>query len=391
MHDNINKQSIILFICHESSRTGAPISLLTLMEWLIREKKLPCRVIINKGGELSGSFSQLAPTLIINASMPEFFLSRFFLKLLRRLALKKRIREFMPVAPGLIYSNTTANGRLSAILKKMFDAPVITNVRELKSIISSLGQTNLHSLIETTDRYIAVSRAAMDNLVASYDVPPRRISVIYGAIKPPGEITVPKEKILDHLKLPRGQMIVGAAGMVDLIKGYDLFIDTADYVCNTRKAGNILFLWLGRFGRGKEKLVRERVRSLGLESSVYFLGESSDPFSIFNVFDIYYLASREDTFPRAMLECGYLGIPTLCFVGSGGCTEFVTEDCGLLISNFDTRAAGTALIELSHDFNKLKKLGLNAGKKAASNFTIDIQGENYYQVINEVMNREGQE
>ncbi|HLF33156.1 MAG TPA: glycosyltransferase family 4 protein [Cyclobacteriaceae bacterium] len=389
MHDNINKQSIILFICHESSRTGAPISLLTLMEWLIREKNLSCRVIINKGGELSGSFSRMAPTLIINATMPEFFLTRFFLKMLRRLTLKKRIRKFIPVAPGLIYSNTTANGHLSAILKKMFHAPVITNVRELNSIISTLGQDNLHSLIETTDHYIAVSRAAMENLVTSYDVPSRRISVIYGAIKPPEEAAVPKEKMLNQLKLPRGHMIVGAAGMVDRIKGYDLFIDTADYVHNTRKAGNILFLWIGRFGRGKEKLVRERIRSLGLESSVYFLGESSDPYSIFNVFDIYYLSSREDTFPRAMLECGYLGIPTICFAGSGGCTEFVTEDCGILISNFDTRAAGTAMIELSFDSNKIKRLGLNAGKKATGNFMIDIQGENYYRVINEVMNREG--
>jgi glycosyltransferase involved in cell wall biosynthesis len=252
-----------------------------------------------------------------------------------------------------------------------------------------MGAKNLRLVMDSTDHFIAVSRAAKNNLVINYKVPEEKITVVYGAVKVPVEGIHRKTEIPEMYNLPETNFIVGAAGRVDHIKGYDLFIDIAEEVCHGHKKKDIIFVWAGSFGRGKRESVNEKIYAKNLIGNVFFTGELKEPFGLYALFDVWLIPSREDTFPRVILEAAVLGKPSLCFEDSGGGIEFVEDKKnGILIPDFDIHAAAEAIIGLCADRKWLNELGENAKRKVLSGFTINQQGENYFHIINRFLERE---
>src|SRR6266404_7553547 len=60
--------SSILFVSHDASRSGAPIALLRLLQWLKTNGTYPFSILLASGGELTPAFSELAETWSIDQS-----------------------------------------------------------------------------------------------------------------------------------------------------------------------------------------------------------------------------------------------------------------------------------------------------------------------------------
>ena len=55
----------VVFVSPDASRTGAPMALLRLLEWLSRRTDLRFRILLYQDGPLAPEFAALAPTVTL--------------------------------------------------------------------------------------------------------------------------------------------------------------------------------------------------------------------------------------------------------------------------------------------------------------------------------------
>lgn len=365
----------ILFICHESSRTGAPISLLYFLRWIKKNTGQKFFILIEKGGEIEGLFKELGPTLIVRPQRLTL-LQKIWSKIHYSSYVTNRLKKLYDEPVGLIYLNTFSNGKLASILKSRFTCRLVTHVHELERVIRESGSRNIQLLIRLTDHFIAASRSVRDNLMLNHAVAGSRISVHYEAIEPFGNV---REESGEN---PGGlDFIVGGAGFVDYRKGFDLFLETARIVAGDEAGRGIRFVWAGGFGRHKRKIAGKYIELHGLEKYVSFLGELSDPFPVYRQTSLFFLSSREDPFPLVMLEHAYLGIPVIGFRGSGGVEEFLDYDPEFLADPEDTRGMARLILKFRNDRRLAERAGEKLRKKVTDQHLIDKVGNTYFNRI----------
>lgn len=102
-------------------------------------------------------------------------------------------------------------------------------------------------------------------------------------------------------------------------------------------------------GDGPERARAEaRVRELGLERWVRFLGKRRDFIKYLQQADAFLLPSETESFGVAALEALSAGVPVLAY-NVGGLPELVTSDVGRLVEPFDLEALAAAVLEVLRD------------------------------------------
>lgn len=369
----------ILFVCHESSMTGAPISLLTFIKWIREYTDQTFSIVIEKGGDLEKAFRALGPTRVIRPYKMNF-IQKVWSKIHYASYVISRLKSFLEEPIGLIYHNTISQGFLLSILKREIRCPVITHIHELEGVIQSTGIYNIRRIKRATNHYLAASGAVKENLIRSHHIPPSDITVHYECI-PAIPDHIDSRPAVVPLNISGSDFVVGGAGFVDQRKGFDIFLETARFLIREKHLYQFKFIWVGAFGRNKQKVVEEFIGANGLGDFVSFLGEKKDPYPIFRMFDLFFLASREDPYPLVMLENAYFGIPVTGFSGSGGIDEFLMETPELLIGGLTIPHASDKLIQLEKDRKKLGKYGALLRKKVKENHLMDLCGERFYENI----------
>ncbi len=368
---NVSKNCSVLFICHESSRTGAPVVLLNLLKWIRGNKDISTWIIINKGGELDHDFERLAPTLILKPARSETLPRKITRKFKGKHPEFRKIRKFVPDNITLVYSNTAANGDLLDFIKRYFKCPIITHLHELENVIRSLGNDNLKHVLKNTDYYIAASEKVKDYFCNNHQVSEDAICVVHEFISPPDSLTGNHPVLPIGIRINKEDFVVGSVGFVDYRKGFDLFLETASAVINEPGIQGVKFLWVGEFGHGRKKITENYLKRHHLEDMVAFTGGARNPYGYYSLFNIFFLASREDPFPLVMLESSWFGKPVMAFRNSGGAAEFIDENSGILLDDYDPGKAAEWIIHLKDQREYLLNLGNHARDKINESFLTD--------------------
>ncbi|MBR9999656.1 MAG: glycosyltransferase family 4 protein [Cyclobacteriaceae bacterium] len=335
-------------------------------------------ILIDKGGDLEGSFRELGPTYVIRPLS-----HRLYQKIWSRISygsyLNCRLQHLMEIPVGLIYLNTFSNGRLADQLKKKFKCRLITHTHELESVIQTAGRKNIQLLHRITDHYIAASAAVKKNLIINHRIPENKITVHFEAIEP---VSAGSDKPVNFpIDLKDSDFVVGGAGFVDYRKGFDLFLETARILVQEENCTHARFIWIGGFGRNKQKIVDGFIERHGLQNHVKFPGEMADPFPVYRRFNLFFLSSREDPYPLVMLENAYLGIPVIGFKGSGGADEFLDHDEELLADSFKAREAARKIMVFMKNKSLVTAAGRRLREKVREKHMIDRCGRLYYNRI----------
>jgi len=345
------RRPCILFISHESSRTGAPIFLLRFLRWLNEQGDLSFHVLVGSKGSLYPEFAALGPA---DSFEPE---PTFLYRLLRKLGLNRaarknhqaRLRQLLAARQiDLIYSNTIVNGEILEFLS-FLDCPVITHVHELENVIRFFGERNTALVKARTDRFIAVSGAVARGLTAAAGIPAEKIETIYGFIpipvRPANFVQTSRREVREELQVSGATHLVCGCGSIEPRKGINEFLKVAHKVVAQNPAGSVLFLWVGG-GAAQIEAALATARSLGVEGHVRFLGVKQDVARYFAASDVFFLSSLEDPFPLVMMEAALQGLPIVCFQEAGGAPEFVADDAGFAIPGFDLDLAAARITEL---------------------------------------------
>lgn len=216
-----------------------------------------------------------------------------------------------------------------------------------------------------TSRYIAVSQAVRDGLIAQ-GVPPEVIALI-----PPGVDTdrfrppTPDERGAARrtLRLPPEGPIVGFLGRLAPEKGPDLLLSAL--------AGLPEPPYLAVAGEGPmEAALRAQAVRLGLVPRVRFLGRLSDPRPFLWAVDLLAAPSRREGLGLSALEALACGRPVVGF-RSGGLVEAVRPGWdGLLVPAGDVALLGRAVARLSQDEVLRRRMANEGRRRVASSFSL---------------------
>ena len=370
----------ILFFSHSATRTGAPIVLLNLIQWLKSNTTIEAELLVKDDGELISDYKKIITTHLLNKRQSSsliiknlvHFANILFFKKLQKLILinKLKSKNF-----DLIYSNTLATTDLVTQIGSHLKIPCICHVHELEVTIKDFCNIEkFKSAKPFINKYIAVADAVKKNLEINHEIDANNISLI----PPPIVVDSLKKpfKELDIKKLfPEANadsFIVCSSGVTGWRKGTDLFILIAHLVNFLLPKNNIYFLWVGYVSDSALDLYMHDIRKSGLLSRIKFSGQITNPVDHFAASDICLLLSREDPFPLVCMESAALGKPILCFDEAGGMPDFVrSNNCGSVIPYLSLIEMSREIIFYAENKDITKTRGKNASE-AINNYDISI-------------------
>jgi glycosyltransferase involved in cell wall biosynthesis len=365
----------IVFVSHDAARAGAQRLLLTLIEWLRDHRGVQPKIILRRGGVLAQEFHRLGPVLVVESLLqdgPD--------------RLKQEVLRFCGNSASLVYINTLVPGGVAAILAGL-QVPMITHVHEMEHAIQRwCDKDQLATLLRLTTRFVAASPPVAYNLETNHGVAASRMTTIYEFIRCSDDnaASIDKAYLRREMGLRNGGPVIFGCGTTDWRKGPDLFIETAHHAVKMG-LGNAHFYWIGgntSITEGED--LAAKIRTLGLENTVTFLGEVLEPRRYFPAGDAFLLTSREDPYPLVCLEAADCGVPIICFEGAGGMPDFVGEDAGYRVPFENTQAMAEKLVALFSHAGLQEQLGARAREKVRSQHDITVTGNQIWQTILEV-------
>ena len=375
-----------LFLGHDASRTGAPLLLLEIIRWLGMNSTLEMEVYLKRGGGIECDYSRLAPTFC-----PQGKSQGLLRKGLRKLRLigdkEPNLASRYPVERyPVVYANTLATCQSALqlvdprrrIIQHIHEMSYATDVYQAKDL--------LQSAVPHTDLYIAVSAAVKDFLMDEIEVPEEKIRVIHGfpiagCRQPDGDGDGNNIR-LKH-RIPEDAFVIGMCGSPEWRKGTDVFVRLVQQVSEMPEGEKCRFVWVGG-DRNAYREARFDVDKLGLRNVCHFVPAVEDPSPYFKAFDLFALTSREDPFPLVMLEAAASGLPIVCFAQSGGATELVEADAGIIVPYLDVQAMAMACVDLLMNEEKRKRFGAQAKVKVEGRYLLAQQGPKIRAVIESV-------
>ena len=351
-------------------------------------------------GELEYRYAELGPTWAfsgrkIKPKRQSLLRLRIRRRLARLIAFNNRKRQnalLQHLISGefdLIYSNTITNGEVLDWLAPL-GIPVVTHVHEMSHWIEACGPENLVSNRKYSSEFFAASHAVKRELVEGFDFPADRISVVHEFIptinKRPDSASIAALK--DQLGIPPDAFVVTGSGIETWRKGKDLFVDLAAELSQRQHDQDICFLWVGGWEHSDHRnKIQQRLRKLGLEDRVLFIGQVNNPLDYFAASDVFAITSREDPYPLVCLEAASLEIPVICFADAGGMPEFVEEDAGLVVPYLDTIAMADGIAAWACDRELVKKIGKTAAKKVRQRNDVDRGSRTIHKLIEDLLER----
>lgn len=376
----------ILFITHDSSYTGAPIVFLHLINELISKYSVDGDILTLENGPLDEKFKN-ALTLIKEKPLSSF--RKNYHRILRFAGIAEKNDEQLPkydLAPtyDLIYCNSVVTAKIIPELKAKFNCPIILHVHELQiSIEQFAGIEVFNKALPHVDVFIAASKAVSDNLI-KLAITENKVKIVHESVPVIKKNINPLDQETLNIWKKNNYFIVGGSGTTDWRKGTDLFLYTAKKLSKTEP--NIRFIWVGGYIHSVEyKRIQYEVRKLGIEHLIYFTGPVTNPNDYYDLFDLFFLTSREDPFPLVCLENALLSKPVLCFEGSGGIPELVKEFSDCLIPFGSIEDSCNRIIMFKENDNKRKLIGESLKLKVENEFNIGKMAEKVMAILKKEM------
>jgi glycosyltransferase involved in cell wall biosynthesis len=358
----------ILFISHDSSLTGAPVLLLNLLRLLAHSDLYEISILLYRGGPLENEFRKIAPTFVLKSAKyaKQKTLVLRWVNYLVYQTKKSTLKNWIGDV-DLILNNTIALGPLIDTLRRLHK-PIITYIHEMQSVIDAFDKKKDGSrlVIQFSDDFIVPAKVVADNLINKYEISPGRIFHLNSFIQRPPDILPSRSSFRNSFfkmhGIPENRFYVVGMGTATYRKGVDIFIETCKEATKSDKS--LYFVWIGDF---EDDDTRAKCMSLvsqfDIHSFIKFTGQIKHSIFALLPFDLFILTSREDPYPLVIIEAAYVKLPAICFKNSGGAAEFISRDCGWIVSDFSATALAMEIIEVKNNPEKLRERGLSAFRK----------------------------
>ena len=211
---------------------------------------------------------------------------------------------------------------------------------------------------------MAVSAAVVSDLV-QLGVPLGAISVVPPYVFPPTPMVLPATARGDEATL-----IVGGAGNPSWTKGMDLWLLAAREAVDRLGLDRLRFVWVGYRDNAAGRQFRAMISKLDLDSAVELVPETDRPYDQFARFDMFAMASWEESASLVVLETMAMGVPVICFAPTGGPAEEV-GGAGIVIPEISPSRMADAIVDLAESPQKRRTMGSACADRAREQYRRD--------------------
>ena len=360
----VDGRGTVLLVCHEASRTGAPILGWNLARALNRHHNLVI-ALVGGDGELRDLFVDEAGVVVgpfRKGQLTGFYMARLVRHLAERFdfdfALANSI-ECLPLLMGLADAGV----------------PTVTLVHEYPSTPAAEARMQLGMMLSQQIVFDATSQHR-DALACWPGITPRNQHVFHqGASEVPAD---PKAPVLseDQKRAKRAKVhravrgdgtkpVVLGLGTLSMRKGPDLFVSCAQAAARRLGPAGARYVWIGHTPVPHPEgfymdWVRDQVKRSGLKADIVFLEPVDDLDGAYEAADAVMISSRLDPFPNVAMDAALAGVPVVCFGEANGFADFLAADprtAGLAVPFLDVEAAGAALAQLLASPEQRRALG----------------------------------
>ena len=345
----------ILLITHQTSKTGAPLSILLILKEILSKKKtLKLDVLALSCQEgLKKDFMNLA----CNFYYPEKYIGykktlyELILSIIGKLNYTSELNiiehQIQKNNYDLIYANTIVSLPMAVKLKNKLKCKLICHIHELEYAIEEC-LPEFENYIPFVDKYIAPSVLNKKLLVEKFKINKDKIKVIREtSLVPPENFT---------FDINENVFNVYMCGTANWRKGEDLFIQLANKTISIDTTIN--FYWIGNQSKEIEHRTISELKKIKSCNNIHFIGEQENIYDTLKKMDCFVLTSREDPFPLAAIEAGMVGLPIICFNKGNGISE-VLLDQDLVIDYLNIEKMSDKIIELKKNKEKIKEISKN--------------------------------
>lgn len=226
------------------------------------------------------------------------------------------------------------------------------------------------------DGIVANSEAVKDAVISKERYPEGGIRVIYNGIDTGAFCYDPTQRNKQRALYGADEntIVVGSAGNVRSIKGYDILVEAANIVCQNNN--NVLFLHVGDGGELMD-LLRNCCKELGIEHAFRFLGKTNDVAAFLSALDIYVQPSFSEGFSNAVLEAMATGLAIVA-TRVGGNKELIDDGRnGILVEAGDPAVLGNKIELLINRDDIRIRLAKEGERMVNDKYTIDTMMNSY--------------
>lgn len=255
-----------------------------------------------------------------------------------------------------------------------------TGIRKLKICLYSI--LNQYFTSNYFDKVLTVSFDIQQKL--SRIIAADKLITIHNAINIASlKVERSADEVKTELGISKNHPIIGSVGRMVPIKGYDVFLKAAKLILEVRP--EIKFILAGD-GPLKSELERKTI-NMGLGSAVKFLGFRNDILEIIDCFDIFVVSSYYEGIPIVLLEAMALKKATVA-TRVGGIEEIIEDSIsGFLVESGDAKGIASVCMELLDNAQIRGKVEIEAKRRIAEEFSVEIQKERVLKLYNELMNQ----
>lgn len=215
------------------------------------------------------------------------------------------------------------------------------------------------------DRIIAVSSGIKEDLIKNFNVPEKKIAIIYNPIDI-NNIRMLSEEHVDHPWFQERIPIIVSVGRLTRQKGFPYLLRAFSIL---RKSFYCRLLIIGD-GEERESLIKMAEDS-GYRGDIEFIGFQKNPFKYMAKASIFVLSSIFEGFGNVIVEAMVLGLPVISTDCPSGPSEIITDgENGLLVPVGDEYALSEAILEVLTNKELRDKLIIRA-KERAETFALD--------------------
>jgi len=357
-------------VCHLISGdlwAGAEVQMFTLVRGLRKVPGLSLSAVILNEGKLAAKLREEAFDItVIDESEHGFW---EILKQLRKTLAGRNI--------DIIHSHRYKENILAGMLKKKGGVKhlvqtvhglheKLSGIRKIKMAMTS--KINYYYARRYFDRIVPVSFDIKSGLGRYLDQ--SKMIVIHNGVDTDSlQVNGPAAELKAELGIKAGQPVIGTAGRLVPIKGYDIFIDMAKSILDMRP--DAVFLLVGD-GPLKQEL-QDKAEKLNIIRSLKFLGFRDDIMDLLNCLDLFVITSHHEGIPMVLLEAMALK-RAIVATAVGGVNEIIENGkSGSLVNPGDAGALAAACLAILGDVNRRHTLEVGAADRISEEFSIEIQ------------------
>lgn len=304
--------------------------------------------------------------------------------------LKKVVRMIEEEGFDLVHCHGARANFNALYLRKRVDVPMVTTLHSdylldfkdnfiKDKVFTALNQYALkrfNNYIAITERFKAmlVERGfSEDDIFVTYN----------GIDMKKSEPAVDKEAFLARYGLEKysDRMLFVIAARLDLVKDHMSLLQAL--ALNKEALSRAHVLIAGR-GPEREKLMAY-VEEEGIEDLVSFLGQVSDPFSLYEAGDVNLLTSISESFPYALLEGAKAKLPFIA-TDVGGIRE-MAGPYGMVFQAKDADGLGEKMVYALNHPEEMKERGEGLYDYVNEHFSQEAMAESHVEIYEKILQR----